>query len=258
MMVSADGLRLWAAHKQAGKTSVIDLEQRKVIAILNTGAESNHPNFAVVNGTTHAFITVASANQTQVWRQDLPSDHPTFVKSIQASGIEPHGIWGSPDNTRMYWVNEHSDTMDVMDTSSLEVIASVPIGQESQALVYVAGAVPSNAPGTEGLTQQGLGKRCENRLVGVTNSTTATALFTIRELDGLDMLQIIGRTLVMNQTYVATAACKSCNGGRLQLVSFKATQPMPDKAGCAVAPQILSFLPFFENYDIESIQLGKE
>lgn len=157
----------------------------------------------------------------------------------------------------MYWVNEHSDTMDVVDTSSLEVIASIPVGQESQALVYVAGAVTNNATGTEGLTQQGLGKRCENRLVSVTNSTTATALFTIRQLDGLDMVQIIGRTLLLNQTYVATAACKSCNGGRLQLVSFKATQPMPNKEGCAVAPQVLSFLPFFENYDIESIQLEK-
>ncbi|CAG8951368.1 hypothetical protein HYFRA_00007279 [Hymenoscyphus fraxineus] len=261
MMLSPDGLRIWAVHKQVGKTSVINLESKKVIAILDTGAETNHPNFAVINGTTHAFITVASANQTQVWRQDTPNSQPTFVKSIQAKGIEPHGIWGSPDNTRMYYVNEHSDTMDVVDISTLEVINTIPIGQESQALVYVAGAVPdsavSRATGTEGLTQQGLGRRCENRLINVTGSKEATALFTIRQLDGLDMLQIIGRTLEINQTYVATATCKSCNGGRLQLVSFNATTPMPGKAGCAVAPQVLSFLPFFANYDIDSLELRK-
>ena len=38
------------------------------------------------------------------------------------TGIEPHGIWCSPDNIRMYVVNEHSDTVDVIDTSSLEIV----------------------------------------------------------------------------------------------------------------------------------------
>ncbi|KAG9230613.1 nitrous oxide reductase [Amylocarpus encephaloides] len=257
MMISADGLRLWAVHKKIGKTSIIDLSARKVVTVLDTGAESNHPNFATIKNITYGFLTVAATNETRVWRQERPSSIPVFVHSIPSSGVEPHGIWGSPDGTRMYIVNEHSDTLDVVDTSTMKVITSLVVGQESQALVYVAGAVPSPATGTENLGTQGLDKRCENRLIRVTNSTDASALFTIRQLEGLEMLQIIGRTLEINQTYVATAACKTCNGGRLQIVSFKATVPMPGKLGCAVAPQVLSFLPFFTNYEIESLQVGK-
>ncbi|KAF4622661.1 hypothetical protein G7Y89_g14366 [Cudoniella acicularis] len=261
MMISADGLRLWVAHKMVGNTTVIDLETRQIVTVLETGKETNHPMFAIINGTTYGFVTVAALNETKVYRQDTPSSIPVFVKSIPASGIEPHGIWVSPDNSRIYSVNEHSDTLDVVDASSLSVVSTLNVGQESQAVVYVAGAVPSSAvapaTGTENLGQQGLGKRVENRLINVTNSTRATALITVRELNGLDMFQIIGRTLDINTTYVATAVCNGCNGARLRILSFNATMPMPGDLGCAVAPQVLSFLPFFANYNVDSIALGK-
>lgn len=256
MMISADGQRLWVAHKNVGKTSIIDLTRRSIVTFLDTGPETNHPNFAFVNGTTFGFVTVAALNETKVYRQDSPSTAPVFVKAIRASGIEPHGIWGSPDNTRMYTVNEHSDTVDVIDTSTLNVIHSLKVGQEGQALVYVAGAVTSG-DGTQNLGRQGLGKRIENRLIGVMNSTKATALFTIRELVGLDMLQIIGRQLEINQTYVARATCKTCNGVMVPIVEFKATTPVVDHVGCAVAPQVLSFLKFFDVYDVNSLFLHK-
>ncbi|KAE8445518.1 hypothetical protein EG329_013281 [Mollisiaceae sp. DMI_Dod_QoI] len=256
MMISADGLRLWAVHKMTGTTSIIDLSTRAIVGVLETGPESNHPNFAIVNGTTYGFVTVAATNETKVYRQDLPSSMPVFVTSIRASGIEPHGIWGSPDSTRMYWVNEHSDTMDVVDTSSMSIISSVPIGQESQALVYVAGAVPAPFNGTENLGSQGLGKRAENRIISVENSTQSTTLVTIRELDGLDMFQIIGRELEINKTYAATAVCKGCGGARLKIVGFKATTPIKGAASCAVAPQVLAFLSFFDSYEVDSVQLS--
>jgi len=254
MMQSADGATLWVAHKKAGKTTVIDLTTRTIVTVLNTGPETNHPNFAIINGTLHGFVTSAAMNETMVYRQDSASSIPVFVHSVPASGVEPHGIWGSPDNSRMYTVNEHSDTVDVIDTQSLTVIHTMKVGQESQALVYVAGAVPCGN-GTENLTREGLDKRIENRLVAVTNSTKATALFTIRELVGLDMFQIIGRNLEINQTYVARAVCKTCNGGAVPIVEFKADMPVVGHMGCAVAPQVLSFLRFFDVYDVETITL---
>jgi YVTN family beta-propeller protein len=257
MMISADGLRLWAVHKMIGKTSVIDLEQRSIVIFLDTGTESNHPNFAVLDGITHAFVTVAATNETRVWRQDTSVLVPVFVGSIPSSGVQPHGIWGSPDGTRMYTVNEHSDTVDIIDTSSMEVVDTLPVGQEGQALVYVANAVPWPANGTESLGTQGLGKSCENRLIDVTDSTDGTALLTVRELEGVDMLQIVGRSLEINQTYIATAVCNACGGDRLKLVSFKATMPVRGNPDCAVAPQVMSFQPFFENYDLESLDLWK-
>ncbi|KAH9207121.1 nitrous oxide reductase [Leptodontidium sp. 2 PMI_412] len=235
MMISADGSRLWAVHKMIGKTSIIDLETRTVVTVLDTGLESNHPNLAIINETAFGFITVAASNETRVYRQDTPSSVPTFLKSIPASGTEPHGIWCSPDNKFMYWANEHSDTVDVVDVSTMT-------------LVFVANAVPpsSNTTGRENLGRQGLDKRVENRLISVTNSTKATALFTSRELEGLDM------------TYVATAICHGCSAevARFTIVKFKAIVPIPGELGCVVAPQVLSFLPFFDNYDIDSLELG--
>ncbi|PVH77491.1 hypothetical protein DL98DRAFT_591268 [Cadophora sp. DSE1049] len=259
-MVSADGSRLWAVHKMIGKTSIIDLETRKAVTILETGLESNHPNFAIINGITLGFITVAASNETKVYQQDSPSSIPFFIKSIQVTGIDPHGTWGSPDDRFMYWANEHSDTVDVVDTSTMSVISTLAVGQESQALVYVNGAVPlsSKTTGMENLGRQGLGKRVENRLISVTNTTKATMIFTIRELEGVDKVQIIGRSLKINQTYIATAACKGYGAGeaRLSIVKFKATVPIPGELGYVVAPQVLSLLPFFDNYDIDSLELG--
>jgi len=254
MMLSADGKNLWVAHKNAGKTSVIDLTTRTIVTFLDTGLETNHPNFAIINGTLYAFVTSAAMNETMVYRQDSAGSIPIFVKSVRSSGIEPHGIWGSPDSTRMYTVNEHSDTIDVIDTQSLTVIHTMKVGQEGQALVYVAGGVTSGN-GTQNLGREGLDKRIENRLIAVTNSPKATALITIRELVGLDMFQLIGRNLEINQTYVARAVCKTCNGGTVPIVEFKAVVPVVGHMGCAVAPQVLSFLKFFDVYDVDTITL---
>ena len=118
MMINAPGTSLWTAHKLVGKMSVLDLQQRRAIAVLDTGAETNHPNFAIVNNITYGWVTVASTNETKVYRQDSPSEVPVLVTAIRMSGIAPHGIWLSPDNTRMYVVNEHSDTVDVIDTAN--------------------------------------------------------------------------------------------------------------------------------------------
>lgn len=254
MMLSADGKSLWVAHKNAGMTTIIDLTTRTIVTFLNSGPETNHPNFSIIDGTLHGFITSAAMNETRVYRQDSPSSSPVFVKSVKSSGIEPHGLWGSPDNTRMYTVNEHSDTVDVISTSNLSVLHTLKVGQEGQALIYVAGAVPSGT-GTQNLGRDGLDKRIENRLISVTNSSTATALITVRELVGLDMFQLIGRNLEINQTYVARAVCATCRGGAVPIVEFKAVTPVVGHMGCAVAPQVLSFLKFFDVYDLDTLTL---
>ena len=261
MAISQDGRSIWAAHKMVGKVSVIDLTQQKVIAVLTTGPETNHPNFAVVNGTSYGFVTVAALNQTQVFRQDSPSLSPVYVGAIQASGIEPHGLWPSLDGTRMYIVNEHSDTVDVADTSTLEVLDTVKVGQEGQALVYVANAVPTGT-GTQNLGTQGLNLQVENRLFDVQNlpgtlpgnaTGPPSALLTVRAASGLDMFQLIGRNLKLNGTYVAEARLNQGLGGSqpIPLVQFVASTPAA--GGCATAPQVLAFFKFFGVYDIESV-----
>jgi hypothetical protein len=53
MMLSAGGKTIWATHKMAGTASVIDLKRWKVVMVLNTGPETNHPNFVIVGGKNY-------------------------------------------------------------------------------------------------------------------------------------------------------------------------------------------------------------
>ncbi len=249
MMLSADGNILWVAHKKVGKVSVIDLQQRKIVTFVDTGPETNHPNFIDLNNTTYVFITVAGLNETKVYRQDSPSQLPVYVDAVKSSGVQPHGLWPSPDNTRIFIVNEHSDTADVVDTSTLKVIHTMKVGQESQALVYVAGAVTSGN-GTQNLGRQGLDLKVENRLIPMSNQPNSSSLITVRAVSGLDMFQVIGSGLKVNTTYVASASCLDCKGVRIPLLEFSG---MPTGHGCATAPQVLGFFKFFDVYDLKSV-----
>ncbi|KAJ4159569.1 uncharacterized protein LMH87_008467 [Akanthomyces muscarius] len=211
MMLSADGDRLWVAHKMVGKVSVISLKERKVVSVLDTGAETNHPNFAVINGTTYGFVTVAATNETKMYVQLDANQAPKYVGSIKSSGVEPHGLWPSPDNSRMYILNEHSDTVDEVDLTVYPptIVRTLNVGQEGQALIYVANAVPSGSNGTENLARQGLmDKPAANKVVtlqgahnGAEKGYNPSALVTIRQQGGLEMVQIIGRDLSLNKTY---------------------------------------------------------
>jgi YVTN family beta-propeller protein len=275
MMISANGETLWAAHKLVGKMSVIDLAARKVNAILDTGTETNHPNFAIINGTNHAFVTVGSLNATRVYRQAKAEDTPVLIKTIRNSGIQPHPLWPSPDNTRMYVANQHSDSIDVIDTTSLEIIHTFRASQDSQSLIYISNAVPKDNNGLDkqNLGEQGLGLRVENRLIPV-NTTKANigstvltsplgnepqALITIRETNGLDMFQIIGRDLNVNGTYTASALCHTCSEKqRTPILSFKASSLTNGMPGCGGNEQVLGFFKFFEGYDIDSIKIDED
>ncbi|GFP59062.1 hypothetical protein TASIC1_0012006500 [Trichoderma asperellum] len=261
MMISPDGQRIWAAHKMAGKVSVIDLVAQKVIGVLDTGAETNHAQFAVINNTMHGFVTVAATNETKMYSQPHASEMPVYLGSIPASGVEPHGLWPSADNTRMYVVNEHSDTVDFIDltVSPPKVVKTVNVGQEGQALIYVSGAVSSASNGTQNLGKQGLfDKPALNKLLTEAKPSNSqsngspppTGLVTVRPESGLDMLQVIGRNLRLNRTYTVSA---KVSNSLIPLVDFNATAPTGP--GCGTAPQVLAFLKFIGVYDIDNLVL---
>jgi YVTN family beta-propeller protein len=58
------------------------------------------------------------------------------------TGKLPHGIWPSGDGTRVYVGLENEDKLAAVDTLANKVIATSPIGQAPQALVYVPNAIP--------------------------------------------------------------------------------------------------------------------
>jgi len=251
-MLSPDGQELWVAHKMTGRVSVVDAKAFTLLTVLQTGKDTNHPNFVTTPQAAYAYVTVGGLNQTLVYRRN--GANPQLMQRIQHSAVEPHGIWPSADNTRVYVVQEKSDMVDVIDTATMQVIQSIPNGQESQAIVYVVNAVPEG-DGTAHLTRQGLGLPVANMAASFapTQGMAAVAQMptsaggsgpapniqvTVRQVDGLDMVQIEAFGLAPGQRYMAAGQRGS---DRIPILTFTAN----DKGG---VPQALAFTQYFGVY----------
>jgi YVTN family beta-propeller protein len=202
LAIAPDNEEVWLGHPNNGKTTVVDAKKFQVKAVLDTGPRTNHPNFVTRDNQKFAYVTVGGLDQTMVFRRTEGA--PQFVTAINHLGLHPHGIWPSPDNSRIYVVLQKTDTLEVIDTATNQVLQSLPIGQDPQTLVYIPNAVPQG-DGRANLTQQGLGKRVENmhiELQGVAGDGHAT----IREVEGLDEIGISVRGLPPNQTFTIYAS----------------------------------------------------
>src|SRR5262249_8268320 len=60
-------------------------------------------------------------------------------------GRLPHGVWPSGDGTRVYVGLENADELVAVDALSQRVMATIPIGQAPQAVIYVPEAVAAGA-----------------------------------------------------------------------------------------------------------------
>jgi YVTN family beta-propeller protein len=233
--ISPDGKEIWLGMPTNGKTTtVLNASTYRVEAVLDTGPRTNHPNFVTVDGVNYAYLTVGDLNQTLVYRRSTDGGPPTLVKRIDNHGAGPHGIWPSPDNTRIYVALQYSDALDVIDTKTMTVINTLRIGQSPMALVYVARTSPGS---TENLSRQGLGMRNENLPVdvqGVAGAGTAQ----IRALPGLDEIVIDVRGLPPNRAFTVYAA-RGQDTTALLTATSNAT---------GAIPEALAFVHFFDNH----------
>jgi YVTN family beta-propeller protein len=202
--ISPDGRDIWLGMPTNGRTTaVVNARTLRVEAVLNTGPRTNHPNFVTVGGVDYAYQTVGGLNETLVYRRSHTGAPPTLVKTIHNNGHGPHGIWPSPDNTRVYVALQNSDAVDVIDTHTNSVIKTLPIGQSPMALVYVARNTPATS--TNNLGRQGLGMRTQNLPLRVSGSSgQGTAL--IRALPGINEVTIGATGLPPNQQFTAYAS----------------------------------------------------
>jgi YVTN family beta-propeller protein len=146
-----DGAQIWFTLKDIGKTQIFDARPPfTLLKTLYTGPITNHVNIVRNANGMFAYITVGGLNEIQVYRTDDFSK----VATIQVGRL-PHGIWPSGDGTRVYVGLENDDQIAAIDTLTNKVIATSPIGQAAQAVVYVPDAVP-NGPGTQGLQTLGV------------------------------------------------------------------------------------------------------
>jgi YVTN family beta-propeller protein len=139
-----DGSQVWFTLKDIGKTQVFDARPPfSLLRTLDTGPITNHVNIVRNANGMFAYVTIGGLNEVQVYR----TDNFSKVATIPVGRL-PHGIWPSGDGTRVYVGLENEDRITAIDTLTNKVIATSPIGQAAQAVVYVPQAMPSeNATG---------------------------------------------------------------------------------------------------------------
>jgi YVTN family beta-propeller protein len=133
-----DGGQVWFTLKDTGKVQVFDAQPPfALLKTLDTGPITNHVNIVRNANGMFAYVTIGGVNEVQVYRTNDFSEVATIPV-----GKLPHGIWPSGDGTRVYVGLENEDRIAAIDTLSNKVIATSPIGQAAQAVVYVPNAIP--------------------------------------------------------------------------------------------------------------------
>ena len=228
-----DGKQVWFTLKDTGKVQVFDARPPfPILKTIDTGPITNHVNFASTPKGQFAYVTVGGLNAVKVFRTDDYSQVATI-----AVGTLPHGIWPSGDGTRIYIGLENADALTAIDTKTNAVIATMPIGQAPQALVYVPNAVPQG-PGTAGLVPLGLaGQAIQINLAsknkGAVSSTPLTSV-SLFEQGLVQVLQAAVTGLEPKHPYVLALAADRNGEGQMQpLASF-----MTNPAGAAIVNAI--------------------
>src|SRR5262249_57234997 len=122
----------------------------RIVTTLDTGPITNHVALVDNANGKFAYVTVGGLNQVKVYRRGL---QPELVATIPTGDL-PHGIWRSGNDERVYVGLENGDAVMAIDTLTNKVLATIPIGQTPQALVYVPGAV-ATGDGTANLMPLG-------------------------------------------------------------------------------------------------------
>ena len=130
-----------------------------------------------------------------------PGSSPKLIATIKTGDL-PHGIWGSGDGGRVYVGLENGDAVQAIDTATNRCVATIPVGQLPQALVYVPNAVTSDE-GTANLRPLGVaGQALHIELTpppGVTSAAHASV--AINPLGPIDNLQIAATGLQPGKKY---------------------------------------------------------
>jgi YVTN family beta-propeller protein len=188
LSVSRDGTEVWFTLKDSGKTQVMSAQPPfRILATLDTGPITNHVTLVENSNGKFAYVTVGGENSVKVYRR---GDKPELLATIATADL-PHGIWGSGDGTRVYVGLENQDAVIAIDTLANKILATIPIGQQPQALVYVPDAVPTGDGTANLMPLAEAGKGAHLTLIAPEGSRSAAhATVSVNSLGPLDLLQI--------------------------------------------------------------------
>lgn len=226
-----DNTQVWFTLKDTGKTQVFDAKPPfTLLKTLDTGPITNHVNIVHNANGQFAYVTIGGLNEIKVFRTSDFSQVATIPV-----GKLPHGIWPSGDGKRVYVGLENDDHMIAIDTLANKVIASIPIGQAAQAVVYVPAAVPSGS-GTQGLEPLGLAGMATHFTMqsvgtGAQRSPTSVSLF---DQGSLQVLQAAVTGLEPKKPYVLALSTRPTGNGTLETLAAFMTNP----AGAAIVNAI--------------------
>jgi YVTN family beta-propeller protein len=199
--LAVDQDEVWITLKDSGKTQVISAKPPfQTLTVLETGPITNHVTFVTNAAGRFAYVTVGGRNEVLVFRRSLGS-LPNLVATIKTGDL-PHGIWGSGDGHRVYVGLENGDSVQAIDTATNQCVATIPVGQLPQALVYVPNAVTSDE-GTSNLRPLGVAAQALHVELtpppGVTSAAHASV--AINSLGPIDSLQIAATGLQPGKKY---------------------------------------------------------
>src|SRR5438309_7276922 len=230
--VTPENDEVWITLKDVGKVQIYSakppFDQK---AVLDTGPITNHVNFANNRNGKFAYVTVGGANEVKAFRRGTT---PELVATIPVGEL-PHGIWPSGDGSRVYVALENGEHCVAIDTVTNKVIATIPIGQTTQALVYIPNAVPSGS-GTENLMPLGTAANTARLHLeaGGTALPDARASVAVNSFGLLDLVQIAAKGLAPQTSYqVYLAESNQSPFGKLEPLAVVKTNP--DGAGIVQA-----------------------
>jgi YVTN family beta-propeller protein len=230
--VTPENDEVWITLKDVGKTQIYNakppFDQK---AVLDIGPITNHVNFANNRNGKFAYVTIGGTNEVEAFRRGKT---PELVATVPVGEL-PHGIWPSGDGSRVYVALENGEHCVAIDTVTNKVIANIPIGQTTQALVYVPNAVPGG-PGTENLMPLGAAANTARLHLeaGGTALPDAQASVAVNSLGLLDLVQIAAKGLSPQAQYqVYLAESNKSPFGKLEPLALLKTNP--DGAGIVQA-----------------------
>jgi len=245
-----DGAQVWFTLKDTGKVQVFDAQPPfALLQTLDTGPITNHVNIVRNANGMFAYVTVGGLNEIQVFRT---SDF-SKVATIPVGKL-PHGIWPSGDGTRVYVGLENEDRIAAIDTLTNSVIATSPIGQAAQAVVYVPNAIPlASANGNAAMTMMPVvpeGAGTQNlQPLGVAGLSTQLWLApagqkserapTSVSLSDQGLVQVLEASvtgLEAGKPYVLALSNESAGGGVLQPLQAFMTNPAGSAVVTAIGP----------------------
>jgi len=239
LAVAADGKQVWCTRKDTCKTQGRSAEPPfTILGTIDSGPITNHVATVDLTSGHFAYVTVGGTDEVKVYRRDPPFEKVATI----AVGALPHGVWSSPDGSRVYVGLENDASIQAIDTGTNKVIATIPSGQLPQALVYV----PRAAAHSDGnaisdlIPLSDLKSSKVYRLLPKEEKQAGRATVTVISLGLVDQIQIAASSLVPGQDYTLQLEGRNQTmGNREELAKIKSSP-----SGSAIANTLGTFNEF--------------